>query len=250
MSLVGNTLRIRLWVLAPLLVAFCAASAPAQLLDDFEDGDDVGWTHLDVLDLYGLGPTTYEVSGGTYHVSSSAALPVLPSLIGTGSFWTESAVDPYFSEGYMRMRFSSDNGISNPFGTMRLDPGLGNYYSFFAIPDGDGTIGISKVTGLVDSQDLVSLTFGITPGEWYWMEAGAVGDTLTLKVWAEGDPEPALPQLTAVDDDFSTGALAVGLYKFSNDAGVISSQFDDVSFVPEPSTLLLFVVGCALVKRR
>ena len=41
-----------------------------------------------------------------------------------------------------------------------------------------------------------------------------------------------------------------GMYKFGGDTGVISSQFDDVSFVPEPSALLLLVLGFALVRRR
>lgn len=239
-----------LHVCAAALALAWAAGASAALLDDFSSGNDNAWTHLDVLSLYGLGPTVYDASGGTYQIASSTALPALPSLIGTGSIWTASAADPYYSEGYLRMRFSTDNGISNPFGTLRLDPVLGNYYSFFAIPEGAGTIGISKVTGLVNSDDLVSLTFAITPGQWYWMEAGAVGSTLSLKVWAQGDPEPATPQLTTMDNAFATGALAVGLYKFAGDTGVISSQFDDVSFVPEPSGLLLLVLATSLVRRR
>lgn len=242
----------RAWrVLSALLVVSCVASAPAALLDDFADGDDSGWTHMDVLSAYGLGHTDYDASGGTYQIASSIALPPLPSLIGTGSFWTASAADPYYSEGYLRMRFSTDNGISNPFGTMRMNPLVGNYYCFFAIPEDAGTIGISKVTGLVESDDLVSMTFGITPGEWYWMEAGALGNTLSLKVWAAGDPEPDTAQLTVVDDAFAVGALAVGMYKFAGDSGVISSQFDDVTFVPEPSSLLLMLVaGAALSRRR
>ena len=250
MSFAGSNWPGRLLVLASLVAVVCATSAPAALLDDFQDGDDLGWTHLDVLAMNGLGTTSYNVSGGTYQIASSGPLPALPSLIGTGSFWTASAADPYYSEGFVRMRFSTDNDISNPFSTMRLDPTLGNYYSFFAIPDGAGTIGISRVTGLVNSDDLTSMTFGITPGEWYWMEAGAIGDALTLKVWADGDPEPATPQLSITDNSFSTGALAVGMYKFSGDIGVISSQFDDVSYVPEPSALLLLVIGAALIKRR
>jgi hypothetical protein len=240
-----------LWVLAAVLAVSCVAGARAALLDNFADGDDSGWTHVDVLSAYGLGHTNYDASGGTYQIASSTPLPPLPSLIGTGSAWTASAADPYYSEGHMRMRFSPDNGISNPFGTMRMDPLLGNYYCFFAIPEGAGTIGISKVTGLVDSDDLVSMTFGITPGQWYWMEAGALGNALSLKVWAEGDPEPLTAQLTVTDGSFAAGALAVGMYKFAGDSGVISSQFDDVSFVPEPSSLLLMLVlGVALSRRR
>ena len=237
-------------VVAALLIVSYVASASAVVLDDFADGNDNGWTHLDVLDLYGLGPTVYDAGGGTYQIASSQSLPPLPSLIGTGSFWSASAADPYYSEGYMRMRFCADNGISNPFSTMRMDPLLGNYYCFFAIPEDDGTVGISKVTGLVNSDDLTSMTFGITPGQWYWMEAGAVGDMLSLKVWAEGDVEPDTPQLTVIDNAFTAGALAVGMYKFAGDSGIISSQFDDVGFIPEPSGLILMLTLGAVISRR
>lgn len=235
---------------AAVLVVSCVASAPAVVLDDFTDGDDADWTHLDVLSSYGLGSTIYDASGGTYQIASSISLPPLSSLVGTGSIWTESTVDPTYSEGLLRMRFSADNEISNTFSTLRMDPVQGNYYSFYAIPQGDGTIGISKVTSLVDTQDLTSMDFAITPGEWYWMEAGALGNELSLKVWADGDAEPAAPQLTITDDTYTVGATAVGLYKFASASGVISSQFDDVSFVPEPSGLLMVLVLGAVASRR
>jgi hypothetical protein len=234
---------------AVLLAVSCVASAPAALLDDFSDGTDAGWTHMDVLSMFGLGHTVYDASGETYQISSSGALP--PIFVGTGSFWTDSATDPYFSDGYMRLRFSTDSVISNPFSTLRLNPVSGDYYCFYARPSGAGTIGITRVTGLLDSEDLVATTFPITPGAWYWMEAGALGDTLSLKVWAEGDPEPDTAQLITTDDSFAFGALAVGLYKYAGDTGLISSQFDDVSFIPEPSSLLLvLVLGATLARRR
>ena len=236
--------------LATALTLACVFTAPAATIDNFDDGDDVGWTHIDVLDMYGLGPTIYDASSGAYHIASGNPLPPTPSLVGTGSLWTPSAADPYYSDGLLRMRFTTDNLISNPFGAMRMDPILGNYYTFFAIPEGAGTIGISRVTGLTDSDDLVSMDYAITPGQWYWMEAGAVGNTLTLKVWAEGTTEPVLPQLTTTDDAFTLGALTVGLYKFASSSGTISAQFDDVSFVPEPSGLALVLALGLLLRRR
>jgi hypothetical protein len=232
------------------LVAAFTAAAPAALIDDFNDGDDAGWTHIDLLNQFGLGPTIYDASGGTYAISSSNPLPQTPSLVGTGSFWTDSANDPFYSDGYMRMRFSSDNLITNPFGAMRMNPVAGDYYTFFAIPEGDGTIGISKVTGFTESSDLASMDFAITPGNWYWMEAGTVGDQLSLKVWAVGEPEPGVPQVTAVDTDITAGALAVGLYKFGNETGTISAAFDDISFVPEPASLGMALAALAALRRR
>jgi hypothetical protein len=236
------------WVQAGIVALVLCGSAAAQLIDDFNDGDDAGWTHIDLLNQVGLGPTVYDASAGSYQIASSIALPQTPSLVGTGSMWTASAADPQYSEGYMRLRFQAENGISNSFGAMRMNAATGDYYNFFTIPSGNGTIGISKVTAFTQNDDLVSMVFGITPGQWYWMETGAVGDLLTLKVWAETDPEPAQPQLNVVDTSFAAGGLVLGTYKFDDDTGVLSSRFDDVSFVPEPAALAL--LGMLMLMRR
>jgi hypothetical protein len=67
------------------------------------------------------------------------------------------------------------------------------------------------------------------------IEAGAVGDQLSMKVWRVGDLEPDAPQLTFTDSTHRTGFFAVEsnihTSPFPGPAR-ISATFDDIYFVP------------------
>ncbi len=237
-------------------VAVLSLATPAQaepvLIDDFDDGDDVGWTHIDVLDLMGFGPTSYDASSGQYAMTSATTLPPLDFVAGAGAFWTESAVDPQYSEGFLRHRFSPDNPATNTFTAMRLDPVTGNFYNF-AVENVGNTLYILLAEGFTGGTILAEAPFEIVEGQEYFLEAGAVGADLSLKVWAVGDPEPPLPQLTTVDSTYSVGALALGMYNQSGggEGGQLSARFDDVTFVPEPTSLvMLMLAGLMLTRRR
>ena len=81
-----------------------------------------------------------------------------------------------------------------------------------------------------------------TVGEDWIFEAGAVGNQLSLKVWRDGDPEPAVPQLNATDSAFSSGIFGLGTAAATAapEPGIVSATFDDVFFtVPEPASWLL-----------
>jgi hypothetical protein len=57
---------------------------------------------------------------------------------------------------------------------------------------------------------------------------------------------PAEPQITVSDGAFIGGAFGVGMAKFDVSRPFpdrISGSFDNVSFVPEPSTALLMGLG-------
>ena len=57
----------------------------------------------------------------------------------------------------------------------------------------------------------ISLDLLFQPGEPIYVEASAVGERLSLKVWAKGATEPAEPQLVARDRYYSAGAIAIGV---------------------------------------
>lgn len=91
----------------------------------------------------------------------------------------------------------------------------------------------------------------------WWMEGTGIGDQLSLKVWRDGDPEPAEPQLSITDTTYNHGWFGVGAAAPPGlpDSILYQASFDDVSFrsVPEPNASVCFalgLVGVAAIRRR
>jgi hypothetical protein len=73
-----------------------------------------------------------------------------------------------------------------------------------------------------------------------------------MKAWKVGDPEPAAPQFTAVDNTYAFGAVGVSASLFTNNISVptpVDATFDDILFtpIPEPSSAILGIVAAALL---
>jgi hypothetical protein len=245
--------RVMRVVAGAILCLAMAGSVSAQLLsDDFNDGNDEGWTHVDLLSLTGVGTTDYSASSGSYVISSQEELPVLAQdCNGGGTFWTPSLSDPLFAEGVVRATVRLDNEISNAFIGLRLDA-AGNGYDF-AVNNSSDRIFIDRLVGFVGLQDgLSSMPFELVPGQDYIIQGTALGPNLSMKIWKVGDPEPAEPQLTGVDATYTVGAVWLATYYCATppEGGQISARFDNVTFqVPEPSAFSLALLGfMALVR--
>lgn len=59
---------------------------------------------------------------------------------------------------------------------------------------------------------IASAPFSNDPGAWYWMRFRAQGTSLLLRVWADGQPEPA--EWTVVGTDTGIAAGTAGLYTY------------------------------------
>ena len=82
------------------------------------------------------------------------------------------------------------------------------------------------------------------------IKAGIVGDQLSMKVWPDGAPEPALPQLVATDPTpLPNGSVFVGTwnnYQNSTSSFPLDASFDDIyltAAVPEPCAVALVVAA-------
>ena len=147
--------------------------------------------------------------------------------------WNESETDEAYANGYLRATVRADTA-SDANLTLRgnletlsgyLFSGLGAHNGF-RIFRFDGAEGQSL--GEVDNLDFPLGT------DWT-IEAGAVDDVITMKVWSVGGPEPEFPQLVVIDDNLSSGL--VGLAPAISTAAISSPTqldvtYDDVSFLP------------------
>ena len=199
-------------------VASVRSSRKQILIDDFSDGDDEGWTRVTSEIFTNSGLASYDASSGAYQLATTGEVAEYETDGGfVAALWDKSA-DPVYSNGLVRakvrvdsagcvasiaFRISRERGESGYLFVANSDSRYqGSNFLFIRIKDGQ----------MVRSAKLgpTDLKFGV--GEEWWIEAGGVGDKLSMKVWREGDPEPAAPQLIVIDDTYSSGLFGVGTY--------------------------------------
>ena len=73
-------------------------------------------------------------------------------------------------------------------------------------------------------------------GEDWMLEAGEVGDLLSIKAWKVGEPEPSKPQWTYRDPSpLPSGPLAIVTWHWhfeDTPAGTVDGTYDDIYFHP------------------
>jgi len=227
---------------------FCGAQTIA--IDDFSDGDIAGWTTIDGTTGMPWAPGIFDATSGEFVLATTGAVPPKDppfTLFDQGVLvanWDASS-DPTFSQGFFRGKIRSESQAnSNLF--IRADLSMLVGYVFDATPPSGEfrlfnlTSGGSEILGVIEGMQFMT-------GEDWWMEAGAVGNRLSMKVWKDGDVEPAVPQLVVFDDTHAFGTLGVTSAVQVNETiapDVMRTVYDDLSFtpVPEPSALALVAV--------
>ena len=220
-------------------------------VDDFNDGNDDGWSPLDTTDGKPFGPGTFDASSGSYLLQGGGPSP--PDDPADGllvSEWDMSA-DPLFSNGYLRFKVKVNEKNTSAFVAMREDLSTFSSDVFAVNTELDNfRFLIQQVENFVLLPPVIVEGPPYEPNIEWMMEAGAVGSQLSLKYWKVGDPEPALPQVTAPDVRGATGrfSVAVSFPGNHNPASLISATFDDIVFiVPEPAAITLGMTGLLLL---
>jgi len=223
-------------VFASIWLATTHASAKLILVDDFNDGNDDGWTHMDSNVGDPWGPGIYDASTGAYNLSTTGAVPGRQVDSERGfmvSLWDEST-DPFYSNGYVRAKLRIDTFHSIGVILFRysgdLESGLNGYT--FGGSGGQGGFSFNRITNTTTTRHIQLQGFAPAVGEEWWIEAGGVGNQLSMKVWPVGDAEPESPQLLFLDSSYSTGVLGLdaNMNWGSDVPGMVNTTFDDVYF--------------------
>ncbi|MCO6046645.1 PEP-CTERM sorting domain-containing protein [Aeoliella sp. ICT_H6.2] len=234
-------------LLAVTLVATAWTTARAgtmMLIDDFNDGNDDGWTTVDTNEGESWGPGSMDPTSFAYHFSTPQDVPLEAPYRGAmSSVWDQSS-DPLYTNGLWRAKVRADAVDSGATILLRYTGSLETGFSLYAFSAFGGRgFGFNRYEDsfLTDSMEIPGVAVGL--GEEWWIEAGAVGDQLSMKVWRDGEPEPTQPQLAFTDATLPVGrfALQTNINFASDTVGPINTTFDDVYFtpVPEPSTALM-----------
>ena len=120
--------RLGVAIAAAVIFGVVGSSHGQRLIDDFNDGNDDGWTHIDTTGDFG--PGIFDASSGSYNFMSTKIVP-MGSVGGLNSTWDASS-DPFYSDGFMRATVRANNDTMIVALLMRADEPAGNWYWFGA----------------------------------------------------------------------------------------------------------------------
>jgi hypothetical protein len=208
--------------------------ATTILIDDFNDGNDDGWTRIDDSIGEPWGPGDFDLTSLTYHFLGNDDVPT--GRRGTlGAFW-DSSSDPFWSEGFFKATMRANNDTTLVFLVMRCTEAStaeSNSFYIFGGNPANGALFFNKWDGEL-TVVRVPANEPFEPGEDWIIEAGAVGAELSMKVWKDGEQEPSEPQWQFTDPDpLGPGPFGVAAQHWrsgSTPPGIVDATFDDIFF--------------------
>jgi len=236
------------------LVYGCAVAPVAHaslLFDDFNDGNDAGWTRYDPLAPFGAA-ATFSFPGGGYRIQAPTS--PLPGVVGpgraggfrpdTGSANFLLGVDLVGWDDTLEQGF----GLVARGGELGLGTGDGYWMHYITrIPQSPGVGAL--VLDRIDNE--IPLILGVAPikldpTQDYRLVFTGVGTLLTGQIFSLSDLTIPLVTLMATDSAYTSGVA--GLLVSDLNVGVngpADATFDNfqASSVAAPSGLALFVIG-------
>lgn len=232
-----------LLVLGCCATLWAAGGAQSILIDDFDDGDDEGWSHLDLTPEQSA---IYDASGGAYLLESSELIPADDINAGTiVATWEPSRERHRFANGAVRgMVRANAHGTTAGF-ILRANDEVHTDYGFFGSTT-FGTFYIERFDAQANPdapQTIIAMSdpdeAPFAAGDDWHFEAGAVDNHLWLKVWKVGELEPDEPLLSLQDMELGPGSgQLVCAIAFFDPVAVedpfveVSATFDEITFSP------------------
>lgn len=240
---------------ALLACAFVAPTARAQV-DDFNDGNDQGWTQYAPLRDLGVAAATYSFPAGAYQIASAAS--PAPNIVGparAGSIRDDATYSDFQTAvDVLNWGGSSNLAIGLLARTRReAAPGTLDGYAFTYSTGGTTPgINLSVVTDERANDVVTPVPVTLVNGLSYRFVFTGRGPQLTGTVYALSDPATPLATITGTDVAYGSGVN--GLVVFDNtNTSPVSGTFDNYfAAVPEPASAGLVLLGLAgaLARRR
>ena len=250
---------VRYTCLVALLLSPASVLGVDVFTDNFDDGNDDGWTHFG-LESIGFPAPGYEfpddIFGGKAYRIATPAPPVPDAGPGRAfTFLENHPLSDFFIEADL---LDWDNELDQAFGFLiRADNiALGQTTGYVVNYDpqqesgGRGQFQINRVVGEASDETIAAGNVTLQPGENYRMIAMGEGGVLTASIYSLDDLIEPIVSITAIDETFSTGKF--GFFNFSRvDAedytnaqiGRAASTFDNFRLNDNPSEIFQSPLG-------
>lgn len=226
------------FVIGSVVGAQPAAAVGDPFFDDFSD-----------MNISDDAPVSWLASSGIVLDASSGDLVVTSDPPRAGALADHPVLDTEFDNGSIRTQVRLLTGEETGSGPGHF-VGVFARESFspqFAVGAGispNGELSIALGVGAVGSPDDITLATVATDLDVFstdiHLKFDFFGPSLALTAWADGTPEPSIPQLTAMDDTILS-RRSLGVIGQRGFASTTAFRFFEV--VPEPTTALLFGLG-------
>jgi hypothetical protein len=211
---------------AVLFTGVLLSSPAAAQTDDFNDGNDAGWTRYAPLTGFGAA-ATYTVTNGVYHITSAPS----PNEDQLGPSRAGALRPQIYSTFHVSVDFvhwdpaeDTSLGILARISTAGL--GTTNGYAF-TYQGKDTDVQISRVDNEAPTDISGSLELTLTPGGSYRMVFFGVGSYLEGRIYDLNDLMTPLITATAFDAAHTAGAS--GLVVFADENTRAAAGFDNFS---------------------
>ncbi len=215
-------------VLARALCPFAVALMAVAQSDDFNDGNDTGWSHYTPLAAFGAG-ATYSFPAGGYRIAAPAS--PAPDLLGpqrAGSLRAEAI--------FTRLQASVDIegwdntvnqslGLIARVGTLGIGTTAGYTYNYNTR---SGFHQLTLVLNESPSRQLNESLFKIDPTQKYRLTFTLVGHSILGQMFSATNPAVPLHSVFAVDETHSSGTAGVFVFSLDSATGV-DARFDNYS---------------------
>jgi hypothetical protein len=247
--------RLVTWASLILIHAFATAAEAAPIQDDFNDGNDNGWTRFNPLSFVGAN-TTFTFPNGAYRISSEASPD--PAALGPAR-GASLRLDQTYSDFTASVDLvdldltpaDTDLGLL----ARVREPAIGTLDGYaFTYDVGGGVLSLIRITDEVDTL-LDSRPFFLNLSLRYRLTLSGSGPDLTATLEEVDNLGLILAVLTAQDTTYTEGNIGLLVYDDSaSGRESTSGTFDNfTATVPEPSTSLLAALAlgtCALRPHR
>ncbi len=211
---------------AALVVYVVAAGAVGAQTDDFNDGNDAGWSRYSPLGFVGAG-ATYTYPGGAYRVTAPASPD--PAVVGpqrAGSVRPEKT--------YTRLQVATDvtgwdDTINQSFGIIArvgtLGLGTTRAYTYnYNTRSGYHQITLVQNEGAAGQVD--ESPFRVDPAQHYRMVFTMVGANLLGQMFSATNSAVPIHSVLGADTNYASGTA--GLFAFALDpSGPVDARFDN-----------------------
>jgi len=243
----------RLLAASLMISASSLGTAAVTIIDDFDDGNDIGWTRESSLAAFGAGGVFSFPGGNSYQVFAPAS--PAPGQVGparVGSVRYDQSYTSFFVQADVL-----DWDAGNPDMAMGLigranSFGLGTTTGYFLALSANGIFNINRTTAEAPTTLAGGATVTLDVNASYRMTFSGDGSTLTAQLFNLSDLVNPIATVDSVDSTYSSGFSGVFVYDGSATANrSATAVFDNYfSAIPEPTTLSLLGLGLLVLRRR